>query len=1016
MDYPKKWKCPNCSELIENNKTCTNCKFRFGNHYPKLWSCPSCSNINSESEFCKICDYPNNLSFPKNWHCHECSNLIKDSNKCDVCGFEFKEKQSMPETENVIEKKIMKKDFMDKKNIYLMSIGIIVLSLILVFYSLDFSPKETLSADLVAGTSFSKDFVLASNLDSVTFELKSPTGEVLLIEGKKKSDNVWRISNISLNESGVWNVKILGVTGISSFESFDSLDIKNSCTNNSECVTGVCCSGACINVCSNNLDCDDFNSLTTDVCLNPNTCNAKCSNSGLSCSTINRDGYCPDNCNRDNDVDCVSCAANEAVCNNVCKKLECKSNLDCSDGNPITIDKCIIMNDQCNNYCENNFYEGSCSQGKIEYNGYCITPSCMSAEDCRKEGWNYNCLNAGTINAYCSYSKCSSSEILCLINGINKCTVPACKRNSDCLTGQVCENAWECNAKCVASTAAPAIPISCPENQYLCSGSCKTYENLCSWPSTPKDSNLCSCSESAEYLSFKSESFTLADLSANSGNSIASLSVLCSGCNSKTGNCFEGKNAKISYTISFNGDSSINAPLIGLVKSYDHIAQSSPPQVESVNDYFNGIIRCNSNSNLTLNSELSATLSNIRVFVESDEMVENVLVHNDSIINDYGYSSSVCPNFDGSEYIINFNIDAVGGNFSMKYGFDKTNRTLVFNESQNNVISRGIINCSLSNNNITFIPSGDVSHFFSVSNVKLYVKGCINDFDCANNDFDKCSISKCLNNKCQSTRVNTEYCSLNKNETLIEFNLPNPNYLNESICNNSLNDGKYYLITAEKQSATTGSLTIYYGADSKGTKITINSPERIIISGQINCSKPEQQVVVNQALDEFSMYIKDFEMPIFEEIIAPEVPEVEVPIVPNCTWPTALNAEDNLCNMVSNDSENLVIYLGTLETFYSLFGDKQTSNSLNISYLCDEYNGKDFYLNYYITYNGKVNLNSGILDFSKTYTSLWNTAKTGEVSGTIICDNYNQIILKNDAFYQSSSSKFSDAILYIKKI
>ncbi|MFA5303257.1 MAG: hypothetical protein WC393_01840 [Candidatus Nanoarchaeia archaeon] len=1004
MDYPKKWKCPNCSELVDNNKVCPNCKFRFGNHYPKLWSCPNCSNINSDSEFCKSCDYPNNLSFPKLWHCHECSNLIKDSTKCDVCGFEFNEKK--PEPEPVIEKKIVKKEFMDKKTIYLMSIGIIILSLVLVFYSFDFSPKEVLSNNLTAGTMFSKDFILASNLDSVTFELESPTGETVVVEGQKKSSNIWRINNISLNESGTWNVKITGVVGLSSFESSDSLNIMNSCNNDSDCINSVCCSGACISVCSKNSDCDDYNSLTTDTCVNSNTCNAKCSNTALACNTIARDGYCPANCNKDNDVDCVSCASDEALCNNVCKKIECKSNIDCSDNNPSTIDKCVIMNNQCQNYCENNFYEGSCASGKIEYNGYCITPSCISAEDCYKEGWSYNCLNSGTINAYCSYFKCSSSEIICLTNGINKCTVPACKRNSDCLTGQVCENAWECNARCVASASAPAAPTSCSENQYLCSGSCKSYENLCSWPSTPIDSNLCICNESAEYLSFKSEPFELSGFSANSNSTVASLSALCSGCNYKTGNCFEGKKVKISYTIRYTGDSSVNVPVIGLSKTYDHVAQSSPPQIESRDDYFIGTIMCNNNLNMTLSSELSATLSNVRIFVQSDEMVEKVLVNNN---NDY--SSSVCPSFDNSEYIITFDIDSVVGNFSMKYGLDKSNKTIVFNETQSNVISRGIINCSLSNNNITFIPNSDVFQFFSVSNVKLYVKGCENDFDCANNEFDKCSISKCISNKCQASRINSEYCRLNKNETMIEFGIGSE-YLNESICNNSLNNGKYYLINAEKRSDFTGELTLYYGADSLGTSVTITTPERIIISGKINCSKPEKRVIASQALDSFSMYIKDFEMPLAEQANISEVPITPTIVVPNCIWPTTLNVADNVCDMVSTDSENLVIYLTTMNTAYG-----KTSDSQSLDYLCSDpsYDGKEFYLNYHITYNGKVELNIGILDFSKTYTSLWNTAKTDEISGKIKCSNYKEIILKNNWLFPSSSSEFSDAILYIKK-
>lgn len=330
-----------------------------------------------------------------------------------------------------------------------MSMGIIILSLILVFYSIDYFPISGIAnEEILAGQAFSRDFILATNLDSVAFELKSPLGEKIIVEGSKKSSGVWSMINVSLNESGIWDILIIGTVGLSSFQLSDYLEIKASCVNSSDCLSGICCSGACIDACINNSCCNDNNSLTNNICLFSGTCNARCSNSPLVCNTISRDGYCPSSCNRDNDVDCVSCASDEALCNNVCKKIECESGADCFDNNPLTIDKCIIMNNNCQNYCENNHYEGLCNNGRIEYNGYCITPSCLTQDDCYKYGWNYNCLNPATIDAYCSYFKCNSNEIVCIEDGLNKCKVPACKNDLDCQTGQVCENAWECNAIC----------------------------------------------------------------------------------------------------------------------------------------------------------------------------------------------------------------------------------------------------------------------------------------------------------------------------------------------------------------------------------------------------------------------------------------------------------------------------------------------------------------------------------------------------------------------------------------
>ncbi|MDD4353534.1 MAG: hypothetical protein PHN56_03690 [Candidatus Nanoarchaeia archaeon] len=1030
MDYPKKWKCPNCSEIVENNKLCTKCKFRFGNHYPKLWNCPNCNNINSDTEFCKTCEYPNILSIPKLWHCYECSNLIKESFKCNVCGFELKEKK--PEQEHFIEKKITKKEFIDKKNIYIASLAIILLSVILVFYSIDFSPAEEISTEILAGTSFSKDFILASNLDSVTFELQSPSGETVIVDGIKKSSNIWSISNIALNESGTWDVKITGILGISSFQSADSLEIKNSCINNSNCLTGICCNGACINVCDSNSDCDDFNSLTNDVCLNSKTCNATCINYNLICNTIAGDGFCPSNCNKDNDVDCVSCRKDEAICSGVCKKLECKSNTDCNDNNALTFDKCIIMNNECNNFCENNYYEGSCSEGKIEYNGYCVTPSCITSEDCYKEGWNYNCIDSGTINAYCSYFECNSGEIVCSQDGINKCKVPDCKRNSDCLAGQVCENAWECNAKCVG-TSQISNPNACSENQYLCSDSCKEYENLCSWPNTPLDSNLCLCNLSNEYLLKKSEYVEIIPISSNQESTIYPLSILCSGCNSRTGNCFNAKKYALSYTIVYNADSSISASVLGLSKNYDHSSQSIPPQLESKNEYVYGTINCNNNNSLILSSELSASINNVRLFVEEDESVEIDLI--DYTLQNI-YTSNVCPAFDKAKYKISFDIDSVSGNFSIKYGLDKDNKTIILDSLQNDVISRGIVNCSLTNNNISFVSENDLSSF-KISSVQLFVEGCNEDADCANNDLDKCSLTKCVNNKCQFNRINNDYCSSSEIETKIEvnpvfysddtYNLGSFYLENSSICENNINDGKYYIINAEVTELN-GDLLVGYEADSKGTMLTINSPQRIVIAGVINCSKKYKSIIFylprsgfasSFNVNNFKMYIKNFEMLPYETIVTEETltEEEEIALL-DCKWPKEANITQNKCVMISNNNENTnIIKLNELETYHPMFGDKKDTDSLDLSnILCGttNYNLKTYYLTYNLDVNGRVNLNSGVLDFSEIYYTGFEDTLYDEQKGIIKCDNYQQLVLKNEYLFDISSSKFKNAVLYVK--
>ncbi|MDD2678908.1 MAG: hypothetical protein PHG04_02265 [Candidatus Nanoarchaeia archaeon] len=249
MNYPKKWKCPNCGEIVEKNKLCPNCKFRFSNSYPQLWNCPNCNNLISDSEFCKTCKYPNILSFPQLWHCHECSSLVKDSAKCDVCGFEKKELNGKNDSEPIIEKKLKKNDFLNKKSGYLIAGGIIVLCFILIIFSLgsnNYLPEEQ---EFFAGVQFSKDFALASNIESAAFEFKSVSGKTIILSGEKKDKNIWSINDLTLNESGIWEIKITCVIGHSYFELTDYLNMKSSCNVDDDCINGVCCLGACLEEC-----------------------------------------------------------------------------------------------------------------------------------------------------------------------------------------------------------------------------------------------------------------------------------------------------------------------------------------------------------------------------------------------------------------------------------------------------------------------------------------------------------------------------------------------------------------------------------------------------------------------------------------------------------------------------------------------------------------------------------------------------------------------------------------------
>jgi hypothetical protein len=79
----------------------------------------------------------------------------------------------------------------------------------------------------------------------------------------------------------------------------------SNCLEDVKCEDGkLCCNEECISpVCKSDIDCNDKKSYTDDSCLNKETCNAKCDY--VYTTQCKTDGYCPDNCNIENDADCI---------------------------------------------------------------------------------------------------------------------------------------------------------------------------------------------------------------------------------------------------------------------------------------------------------------------------------------------------------------------------------------------------------------------------------------------------------------------------------------------------------------------------------------------------------------------------------------------------------------------------------------------------------------------------------------------------------------------------------------
>jgi len=138
----------------------------------------------------------------------------------------------------------------------------------------------------------------------------------------------------------------------------DSCSNPNSC--NAKCVYTViqnlcgsvqcdegelCCSNSCTTpTCTSNSGCNDSNSLTIDVCINPNTCTSACTHTldlnAAFCGNakIDANETCA-NCPQD-----INCSSGQLCCNAVCTTPSCTSSSQCDDSNSLTTDSCSNPN------------------------------------------------------------------------------------------------------------------------------------------------------------------------------------------------------------------------------------------------------------------------------------------------------------------------------------------------------------------------------------------------------------------------------------------------------------------------------------------------------------------------------------------------------------------------------------------------------------------------------------------------------------------------------------------------
>ncbi|NUM25725.1 MAG: VWA domain-containing protein [Candidatus Buchananbacteria bacterium] len=93
----------------------------------------------------------------------------------------------------------------------------------------------------------------------------------------------------------------------------DGAENCSNCPDECACLPGQLCCGAAtysceVPDCNANIDCNDSNASTIDVCQGAATCNATCIHTPITACS-NGDGYCPAGCTASNDTDCAPVAA-----------------------------------------------------------------------------------------------------------------------------------------------------------------------------------------------------------------------------------------------------------------------------------------------------------------------------------------------------------------------------------------------------------------------------------------------------------------------------------------------------------------------------------------------------------------------------------------------------------------------------------------------------------------------------------------------------------------------------------
>lgn len=172
-------------------------------------------------------------------------------------------------------------------------------------------------------------------------------------------------------------------------------------------------------VCSSDMECDDANECTTDVCINPGTTSSYCENTAIADDTTCTGGIC---------------------CGGVCSAAACTEDLNCDDTNECTVDTCYFGG-TCSAYCGyTNVVDNTACTGGICCSGTCTVATCSVDADCDDAEicTTDTCIDTGTCSA-----SCSNTWLSCSLTS-DGCCGPGCtsETDADCVAGPVCGDGY----------------------------------------------------------------------------------------------------------------------------------------------------------------------------------------------------------------------------------------------------------------------------------------------------------------------------------------------------------------------------------------------------------------------------------------------------------------------------------------------------------------------------------------------------------------------------------------------